>query len=101
MLCKHEFAPSEILPWFGKKNRNLYGKDVIPVEVLMKAVVVPGGILEEQRSRSLLPCIMASLDEVNVALWITYFDAHCFVPAVCDRRESMIKRGAKAFNERG
>jgi hypothetical protein len=99
LLREHEFAPGEISPWLGKQNRYLNRKDVLSIEVLVEAVVVAGGVLQEQRGGSRLPCVVASLDEIGVAHWIAHLDSHCLVPAIRDRSELRIERRAETMND--
>ena len=47
-----------------------------------------------------MPCVVASLDEIGVALWIAYLDSHCFVPTISDWSELRIERRAKTTNDR-
>jgi pentatricopeptide repeat protein len=100
LLREHKVAAGEISLWLGKQDRHLNRKSVLPIEVPVEAVVVAGAVLEEQRSGSQLPCVMASLDEIGVALWVALLDTHCFVPAIRDWSEPRIERGAKAMNDR-
>jgi hypothetical protein len=48
LFGEHEFAPCEISLWFREQDRYLYWKDVLSVEILMQAIVVAFGVLEEQ-----------------------------------------------------
>ena len=47
-----------------------------------------------------MPCVVASLDEIGVALWIAYLDSHCFVPTISDWSELRIERRAETMNDR-
>jgi hypothetical protein len=100
LLRQHELASGKIPLRLRKQDSNLYGKDVLSVKVLVKTVVIAGTVLEEQWSGPLLSSIVASPDEVRMALRITHLDLHCFVPAVRNGGETRIQGGAKTLNDR-
>jgi hypothetical protein len=56
--------------------------------------------LEEQWSWPLLSGIVASPDEVRMALRITHLDPHRFVPAVRNGGETRIQGGTKTLMSR-
>ena len=82
LLREYEFAASKVPLRLGEEDRHLNGKNMLPVEILMEAVVVTGAVLEEQRSRPQLARIVTSPHEVRMLLWIADLNPHCFIPSV-------------------
>jgi hypothetical protein len=66
LFCEHEFTARKIFGWFREENGDLYRKDVLAVEVLVKAVVVTRFILEEQPSWPDLSRFVTTLNEAGV-----------------------------------
>jgi hypothetical protein len=46
LLRQHELASGEVSLRLRKQDGNLYGKDVLSVEVLVETVVIAGAVLE-------------------------------------------------------
>src|SRR3954451_15067481 len=83
LLGQDEFTTREVAAGFGQQNRDLQGKNVLAVEILMQAVVVARLVLQQQRRRPGLPCGMAAFEERIMGLGIADADPHRFVPAPC------------------
>lgn len=47
LLRQNEFASGEVSLRLREQDRNLYGKDVLSVKILVKTVVITGAVLEE------------------------------------------------------
>lgn len=62
LLRQHELAASVILLRLRKQDGHLYGEDVLPVKILMKAIVIAGSVLQEQWSRPPLTRIVTTPD---------------------------------------
>ncbi len=46
LLCQHELATFEIVPWLGQQHRDLKREHVFAIQVLMQAVIVVLAILQ-------------------------------------------------------
>ena len=90
LLSQHKLAAREIPPRFRKKKRDLDWKDILAIKILVETVVVVNTVLQEQRSRSELPRLVAARDEVGMLAGITHFDPHRFIPAIGDRNQMRI-----------
>ena len=55
LLGHHELPSGEIAARLGQQNRDLQREHVLTIDVLVKTVVVPGRIAEQQRRRACLP----------------------------------------------
>src|SRR5271163_980131 len=91
LFRQHELAALEVAAGFGQKRRDLQGKDVLAVEVLVQAVVVAGAVSKQQRGRTRLPRRMAAVEEGRMIGGKPPRIAHALVPAVGDRREARIE----------
>jgi hypothetical protein len=47
LLGEYKLSAGEIGGRIGQKNGDLYGEDMLPIEILMEAVLVPFSVLEE------------------------------------------------------
>src|ERR1700761_3447571 len=65
----------------------------------MEAVVVSGPILQQQRSRSLLPGFMAPANERLVLFGIANLNAHRLVPAIPEREQSRVELCSQALHD--
>src|SRR5215471_4376923 len=74
LLDKKKFAARKIPIRFRQQNGVLDRKDVFAVEVLMKAVVVAGAVLKQQRRRPELASPMATPNKIGMLLGITHTD---------------------------
>jgi len=81
LLGQHEFAPFKILVGLAQKDCDLERKDMLAIDVLVKAVVIARAILQQQRGRAVLPGRMAALDERGVL----GREAHVVPIAPCQR----------------
>src|SRR4051812_640350 len=66
---------------------------MLAVEVLVQAVEDAWDVFEQQRGRPRLPSLMATGEEVGVALGIPDVDAEGLVPAIARCDEARIERG--------
>src|SRR5580698_561146 len=98
LFGEHEFSTREISVGLRQQDGHLYGENVFTIQVLVKAVVIAFAVLEEQRRRPKLSCVMASLNEVSVSFGIAHVDVHRRIPAVRHRRETRIQRSTKLLN---
>jgi hypothetical protein len=64
LFSKHEFSTYKVMLWFRQKNRKLKRKDMLAVQVLMKAVVIVFAILKKKWCRLELASIMAARDKI-------------------------------------
>ncbi|ABA53703.1 hypothetical protein BURPS1710b_A0614 [Burkholderia pseudomallei 1710b] len=95
LLGDHEFAAREIGARLREQNRRLQREYVLAIQILMQAVVVAFAIAQQQRCRTQLSGCAATLDEVRVLGGKPRVDAHLRMPAVRDRREVRVQRGAQ------
>src|SRR5258705_10239022 len=63
---------------------------MLTIEVLVKAVVIVGTVLEQKWCRSDLAGLVAPFDEVCMRLWIANIDTHRPVPSIGDRNKMRI-----------
>ena len=66
LLCQHELAPCEIVQRLGEEHGDLQREDMFAIQVLVKAVVVAGTVLQQQRRWPRLAGGCASGDEFIV-----------------------------------
>ena len=85
LFRKHKLPSCEVSLRLGQQDCNLYRKDMLSIQVLVKAVVVSRAILKKQRCGPLLACVVTSSDEVGMILWVLDLDSQSLVPTICDR----------------
>jgi hypothetical protein len=66
LLGQHELASGEILPGHGKKESYLNREDIFAVNVLVQRIPVAFIITQQQRRRSRLSSLMASIEVLRV-----------------------------------
>jgi hypothetical protein len=101
LFRKHELSTGKVAHWFWEKNRYLYRKYVLAIEILVQAVIVSLAILEEQWRGPDLSGVVTALDELLMPIWIANLDTHSKIPAVGDRRQLWIERRPQAPNKAG
>lgn len=99
LFGQHKLAAGKIVVRRGEQDGDLNRENMLSVEILMKAVVIAFAVLEEQRRRPMLSCVMAALNEFSVSFGIAHVDVHCRIPAVGYRREMRIQRSTKFLND--
>lgn len=67
LLGQHELAAGEIASRLGQEDRDLEREHVLAIEILMQAVEIAGLILQQQRRRPRLACLVASFQERGVS----------------------------------
>jgi hypothetical protein len=85
LLGHHELPAHEVLARLIQQDRELYRKDVFPVEVAMETVVVLWCVLQEQRRRAYLTRPMAAFKKRGVVTRESHSIAHALMPLVGDR----------------
>src|SRR5262245_7643628 len=73
---------------------------MLAIEVLMQAVVVAGPVSQQQRRRPRLPRLMAAAEERLVRVREARRDLHRLMPAIGDRRQPRVERGAQVRDDR-
>ena len=101
LLGEHELAALEVAPGLGEENRRLEREDVLSVEVLVQAVVVPFTVPEHERGRPGLAGVMAALEVCRMLGRVAGLDAERLVPAVRDRGEGRIEPGPEGRHRAG
>jgi len=101
LLGEDEFAAGERDARLGKQDRHLQRKRQLAVEILVKAVVVAGAVLQQQRRWPRLPRFAAAFEKCRMLRGIASLDAHRRVPPVRDRRERRVERRAKRRDRLG
>ena len=99
LLGQHELAAGEVLAWLREQRHRLQRKHVLAVDILMQAVVVPGLIPEQERSRLALAGLVASLEELVQPSRIAHLDSHRLVPPIGDRREAGVQLGPEVVDQ--
>jgi hypothetical protein len=84
LFCENELPSLKVCFRIREEYSHLDWENVLSVDVLMKAVIVPLIVLKKQRCRALLAGMMASLNKVAMLVRIMHFDIHGCIPAVRD-----------------
>ena len=100
LLGEDELAAVEIPSRLGQERRDLQREDVLSVQILMQAVVIVRSVLQQERRRQGLSGAMAALEEGGVLGGKAHLEAEPLVPAVGDRREMRVERGAQLLHQR-
>ena len=90
LLRQHELATREIPSRGRQEDGDLQREHVLPVHVLMQAVVVALGVLQEERRRLGLPGTMTAVEKVRVVVRVAHVDLHRLVPAVRDAGQGWV-----------
>src|SRR5712672_2267010 len=93
LFREHELAAREVPSRRRKEERGLQREDVLAVEVLVQAVVVPRFVLQEKRRRPGLPGAMAAIEKSRMIVRIADHDLHDLIPSVRDERKLRVERG--------
>src|SRR6266581_7918303 len=95
LLGDDELAAREIRSWLGKKNGDLEREDVLAVEILVQAVVIPRLVLKKQRGGPRLACLGTAGKKLGVLERITHSDTEGLIPTVRNRGEPRVEGGPK------
>ena len=85
LFGEDKLTSQKVSRWLRQEKGNLYGEDVLSVQVLMQAVIISLTVLQKQGCRTKLSSLVAPLDEVGVLLGIPCFDTHGEIPTIGDR----------------
>src|SRR5438477_8202996 len=80
LFGQHKLTAREVPFRLREEKRHLDRKDVLAIEVLMQAVVVPRAVLKKQRRRTHLSCLVAKPDEVGVSVRVASLDSQGVIP---------------------
>jgi hypothetical protein len=101
LLDQDELAPLEVPAGLIEQDRHLQRKDVLPVEILVQAIVVPAPVAEHQRRRPGLACGVAAGQPVGQRRREAAVLAQPLGPAVRDGRQRRIELLAQRLDEPG
>src|SRR5260221_8223452 len=101
LFGQDELAAGEIAAWRRQEKSSLQRKDMLAIEILMKTIIVALAVAQQERGRLGLSRAMTTSEKRRVAVGIAPRDAESFVPAIGNRGERRIERGAEADNKLG
>src|SRR5687768_1415150 len=82
LLRQYKLAARKITARLGQQDGELNGEYMFPVQILVQAIVIPRLILQQQRGRTKLACLVAAPDKIRMLRRVTHIHAHCPVPAI-------------------
>jgi hypothetical protein len=101
LLGEHKLAAIEVRAGLGQQGRNLHGKHVGAVQVLVQAVVIAGVVLEQERGRSGLAGPMAAIPKLGVGLGEPAVVSERLLPSIRRPDEPGVELLAHLRHERG
>ena len=99
LFDQNKFAASEILSRLRQQNRNLDGKYMLPVQILVKAIEIAWSVSKQQRRRAALTGAMAQTNVGSVLPGIAHARTHDLIPSVGNFSEMRIKRCPQFGND--
>src|SRR6516165_247807 len=99
LLDQNEFATGKIFARLRQEKRNLNGKDILSVDVLVQSIPVALNVVEQERRRSGLAGLMAAFQVFRMRIWIVHVDFHELIPTVGHQGQRRVQRLASLIND--
>jgi hypothetical protein len=101
LLGDDELAAGEIASRVRQQDGELQRKDVLAVEVLVKAVVIAGTVTQEEGRGASLASRMAAFDEIAMLIRKPDIGSHRDIPPIRHRNKARVDLGSQLFYELG
>src|SRR5258708_28067767 len=101
LLSQPKLSSGEIFTRACKQERNLERENEIAIQVLMQGVEVARVVLQQERCRPQLSCLMTLLQVFCMCFRILNVDLHRLTPAIRHSGQVRVKRGPKRFDRLG